>query len=248
MKDAKTQPGSVRADAKYRVVVTDKGPYAVYGRPQLNQQFILNNEERNSWYFGEGQSYEMDKEPVYLCRCGGSKNAPYCDGSHATHEWDPTLTASEKPLLDGAGMYEGPAVSLTDNESYCVFARFCDGKGRVWNLVGESGDPQKKEYTVYEANMCPGGRLSAWDNATQKPFEPHYDPSLALIEDRPMAISAGLWIRGGIPVEREDGFTYEIRNRQVACRCGQSSNKPWCDGTHASMRFRDGLPAEPKKR
>lgn len=25
---------------------------------------------------------------VFLCRCGGSKNKPYCDGSHKTVEFD----------------------------------------------------------------------------------------------------------------------------------------------------------------
>lgn len=248
MKKTNIQPGSSQADAKYHITILNDGPYLVYGQPPLNQQFIMNNEEGNSWTFAEGQTYKMDTEPVALCRCGYSKNKPYCDGSHVGADWDPTLTASEEPLLSGAELIEGPEVSLTDNENYCVFARFCDAKGRVWNLVGQSDDPQKKDYTVREANMCPGGRLSAWDNQTQQPFEPRYDPSLALIEDKPLAISAGLWVRGGIAIQREDGFTYEIRNRAVLCRCGQSSNKPWCDGTHASMKFRDGLPSEPIKK
>lgn len=188
------------------------------------------------------------EEPVALCRCGESRNKPYCDGSHEHARWDPGLTASDRALLDGARLFPGPEVSLSDNQNYCVFARFCDAKGRVWNLVGESDDPQKRDITIHEANMCPGGRLSAWDNTSQTPFEPHYDPSLGLIEDKPMAISAGLWVRGGILVEREDGSAYEVRNRVVLCRCGQASNKPFCDGTHASMMFRDGLPTEPEKK
>jgi CDGSH-type Zn-finger protein len=37
-----------------------------------------------------------------------------------------------------------------------------------------------------------------------------------------------------------DGFAYEQRNRQTLCRCGHSSNKPFCDGTHAAIDFDDG--------
>jgi CDGSH-type Zn-finger protein len=36
-----------------------------------------------------------------------------------------------------------------------------------------------------------------------------------------------------------DGFRYEIRNRVTLCRCGASKNKPFCDGTHAAIKFRD---------
>ena len=36
-----------------------------------------------------------------------------------------------------------------------------------------------------------------------------------------------------------DGFEYEVRNRVTLCRCGQSQNKPFCDGTHAQTKFKD---------
>lgn len=243
MKDVKVQNGSKQAPGKFYITVQSDGPYLVYGRPPLSQQIITPDHNGENWTFTEGMDFKMDAEqPVALCRCGHSRDKPYCDGSHVNGGWDPALTAPVESLLEGAQLFDGPVVSLTDNEHYCVFARFCDAKGRVWNLVGESDNPQKKEYTVHEANMCPNGRLSAWDNETRKPFEPKYDPSLGLIEDRPLAISGGLWVRGGIPVRTEDGTTYEIRNRVVLCRCGQSSRKPLCDGTHASMKFRDGLP------
>ena len=49
---------------------------------------------------------------------------------------------------------------------------------------------------------------------------------MGLSEDVTIGSSGGLWIRGGIPLRREAGHTYEIRNRVVACRCGQSANKP----------------------
>lgn len=236
------QKGSVKAPESFHLTVTESGPILVFGRPPLLQQFIMPNEEGENWVFREGESYSTDEQPTAICRCGASKNKPYCDGSHKTTEWDPILTASDKPLLEEAESLEGPTLILTDNEKYCVFARFCDAKGRAWNLVEQSDDPQAREYTIHEANMCPGGRLSAWDNETEKPFEPKYLPSLGLIEDPALKVSGGLWVRGGIPIKREDGRTYEIRNRVVLCRCGMSKNKPFCDGTHASAHFKDGLP------
>ena len=43
------------------------------------------------------------------------------------------------------------------------------------------------------------------------------------------------------------GKEYATQDEPTAlCRCGQSSNKPYCDGTHASMGFRDGLPGKPE--
>lgn len=246
MNDTNLQPGTKVADKKFYITILADGPYLVYGRPPLSQQFITPDGNGENWTFTEGMSYSTDSEPTALCRCGYSKNKPYCDGSHMHGDWDPRLTAPVEPLLDGAELYEGPEVSLSDNQKYCVFSRFCDARGRVWNIVSHSDQKEHRDNTVHEANMCPGGRLSAWDNASRAPFEPKYDPSLGLIEDKPLGVSGGLWVRGGIPVKTVEGESYEVRNRVVLCRCGQSGNKPFCDGTHASMKFRDGLPDAPR--
>lgn len=155
------EPGTTVAPEKYRIVIADGGPYLVYGQPPLVQQFIMPNGEGEIWYFKEGAHYSTKDEPTALCRCGYSKNKPYCDGSHEHADWDPALTASTRPLLEDAEQIDGPEITLTDNEKYCAFARFCDAKGRVWNLAEEEGQ-EAAELTIREANHCPAGRLSAW--------------------------------------------------------------------------------------
>lgn len=240
------QPGTVRAEEKFRITILDDGPYLVYGKPPLAQVFTIKNPEGEIWNFQNGTSYPMENEPAAICRCGASANKPFCDGSHMDSSWDARVTAStDEEMLSGAELMQGQTISLSDNEKYCAFARFCDGKGRVWNLVGQSDSKEARETVIREANHCPAGRLSAWDNETQKPFELKLDPSLGLLEDPSIHVSAGLWVRGGIPIEREDGRTFEIRNRVTLCRCGASYNKPFCDGNHVSAKFHDGLKGEP---
>jgi CDGSH-type Zn-finger protein len=46
-------------------------------------------------------------------------------------------------------------------------------------------------------------------------------------------------VSGGIPIQSADGFVHEKRNRVTLCRCGQSKNKPFCDGTHCEVGFDD---------
>ena len=99
MKKIDIEKGSKRADARFRITVEETGPNLVYGQPPLAQQFIMPDAEGESWYFQQGAHFPTDDEPTALCRCGASKHKPYCDGSHASARWDPTLTARDEPLL-----------------------------------------------------------------------------------------------------------------------------------------------------
>ncbi|HXR89437.1 MAG TPA: CDGSH iron-sulfur domain-containing protein, partial [Steroidobacteraceae bacterium] len=83
------------------------------------------------------------------------------------------------------------------------------------------------------------GRLVAWDKNTGAPVEPVLPVSIGVVEDPDQQCSGPLWLRGGIEVVSSDGFAYEVRNRVTLCRCGESKNKPFCDGTHIEIGFRD---------
>ena len=171
MSNLKIETGSSPAEERFSITVTETGPYLVYGRPPLAEQFIMPDESNDSWYFQEGRHFSTESEPTALCRCGASRRKPYCDGSHEKASWDPRLTAQRDALLDNAEVIDGGTLQMTDNEKYCVFARFCHPHGDAWSLTEQSDDPEARRLAVREASMCPSGRLMAWDKETMKPYE-----------------------------------------------------------------------------
>ena len=218
---------------KVKIEILKDGPYLVSGGLPLSEQHIVTNEEGESLDYREGKKYPAQAQYA-LCRCGQSGNKPFCDGTHKKVQFDGTETASREPYIQQAEAIEGPTVQLTDAENLCAFARFCDPKGRIWNLVEQTDDPETRQIVEYEAGHCPAGRLVVWDRKTGKAIEPKFKPSLGLIEDTAKQLRGPIWVRGGIPVVAADGQTYEIRNRMTLCRCGRSANKPFCDGSHAA--------------
>jgi CDGSH-type Zn-finger protein len=177
-----------------------------------------------------------------LCRCGESANKPFCDGSHARVDFDGEETASRRPFAQEAEMLSGPTMDLADDQPLCAFARFCDGYGSIWANIERTDGEQARELVAHQGTHCPSGRLVVRDNQEGEIVEPRFEPSVVLVEDPQENVSGPIWVRGGVQVIAADGFGYEVRNRVTLCRCGQSSNKPFCDGTHASIGFRADRP------
>ena len=219
------------------VVVLENGPYEVRGEVPLSGQTIVANAEGESLDWKEGPRIPSP-DGAHLCRCGHSSSKPFCDGTHKKIRFDGTETASRAPYLEQAEEIDGPAEGLTDAEPLCAFARFCDPKGKIWNTAQRPG-AGARAIVEDQAGKCPGGRLVAWDRKTRRAFEPELPPSIGLIQDPVRGVSGPLWVRGGIPVVAADGAAYEVRNRVALCRCGASGNKPFCDGSHAAIKFRD---------
>lgn len=221
-----------------RVTVTKDGPYLVSGGVPLAKYIIVSDTEGGSESWKQGKD-SPPQASYALCRCGASKHKPFCDGSHKHMRFDGSETASREPYLKQAQVMQGPDMRLTDVQGLCAFARFCDPHGQVWNQVAHTHQANVRANFIRQVGHCPSGRLVAWDKASDTAVEPPLPVSIGLIEDPGQQCSGPLWLRGGIPVVAADGFEYEVRKRVTLCRCGQSRNKPCCDGTHAAIKFRD---------
>jgi CDGSH-type Zn-finger protein len=224
---------------KMKIVVSKNGPYVVSGDIPLSIQVITPNKEGLSWDWIEGKKFET-KGTYKLCRCGNSKTRPFCDGTHSEIGFNGKETASRVPYARQTEIFEGPTLDLSDQEDLCAFARFCDPRGKIWNVIEEDGS-EARELAIREANHCPAGRLVIQDKKIGKIIEHPLKPSIGIVEDPALGCSGPLWVRGGITVESHDGVPYERRNRMTLCRCGVSVNKPFCNGSHASIKFDDGL-------
>ncbi len=223
-----------------KIVVSPHGPYRVVGRIPLSVQTITPNAQRESWDWTEGRKFDVGDE-YFLCRCGQSKNKPFCDNSHLRVGFEGKETASRRPVERQSEHLDGPTDVLSDAEVLCAFARFCDPGGKIWSLLERTDRPEIRELVVREATHCPSGRLVLYEKATGRAIEPDLPPSIGLVEDPVLGVSGPLWVRGGVRIESADGTAYERRNRVTLCRCGASTNLPFCNGSHASVRFQDGL-------
>jgi CDGSH-type Zn-finger protein len=223
-----------------RIAVQKDGPYLVTGKVPISVQVITADDEGFSWDWVEGESLPA-KSPMSLCRCGQSGTKPFCDGTHKKIKFNGKETASHATVASQSDTFDGPDLTLSDAEKLCAFARFCDPAGKIWALIERTDEPEIRELVIREAMHCPSGRLVLTDKETDDEIEEAVPLSIGVVEDPALKCSGPLWIRGGIAIESADGTRYEKRNRVTLCRCGASSNKPFCDGSHASIMFNDGM-------
>jgi CDGSH-type Zn-finger protein len=176
-----------------------------------------------------------EKPIMALCRCGQSKNKPYCDGSHAGAGFD--STAVDVSHRDRVYSYVGAKTTVYYNKLLCSHAGEC---GRLAVAVF---DPTTKPWVQPDngsleditdvVTACPSGALR-----------------MSLPGDPPQAITGE-----SVAITIEKNGPYHVTNvavgapywgegqdekKYVLCRCGLSGNKPFCDGTHRDKAWQDG--------
>lgn len=215
-----------------RIEVTEDGPYLVKGGVPLVRIEKVETEQREpvDWHVSE----ELDASEDYaLCRCGHSENKPFCSGMHGQVGFDGTETAPADGYADRSKELGGTDVTVFDDRGICSHAGFCANRvTNVWKAAGAiDDDPELRQQIVDMVGRCPSGALTL--KVAGQDAEPEREIRVAVQKDGPLLVT------GGISVQRADGEGFEIRNRVALCRCGHSSNKPLCDGSHAEAGFED---------
>jgi CDGSH-type Zn-finger protein len=219
-----------------RIVIEKDGPYWVQGDVPLvrKRQVVSEYGEPLSWE-KEG-AIPADEGEYWLCRCGHSKNKPFCDSSHRKAHFDGTETADTTASEERRRTFRGGTrLIVRKDPTLCMESGFCGmAKASLADYVAASDDTQARSLAIAMVERCPSGALTYRIEHDDPDIEPDLPCQIAdsteITSEGPIA--GPLWVTGGIPVERSDGQPMETRNRVTLCNCGASQSKPLCDGTH----------------
>ncbi|RNI13863.1 hypothetical protein EFE42_07105 [Methanohalophilus sp. RSK] len=174
------------------------------------------------------------KPTIAMCRCGGSGNKPFCDGTHMKNGFSGEKKEDRVP--DKMDTYKGKAITIHDNRGVCSHRGHCtDNLPSVFRMGVEpwidpdGADPEEIARVI---RMCPSGALSyTMDGQLHKDY-PHNAEVF-------VAKNNAYNVVGNIELEDPDGSNPETQDHYCLCRCGNSKNKPFCDGSHWYVEFED---------
>lgn len=222
------------SDPEPEIRIEADGPYRVSGSLPLARTHQIETEYGEPVDWAELEPLATGKRYA-LCRCGRSSTKPFCDDSHEELDWDSEETADRAPRSTRAQIFRGDGVVMTDDHSFCTHAGYCgDRFTNVWKMMADTADPAVRERLKHMVDLCPSGTIDHATHEGDAAEEPPFERGIAISADGPV------WVRGGVRVVGADGRAYEVRNRMTLCRCGHSANKPFCDGSHQDVGFRDG--------
>ncbi|MDX1396801.1 MAG: CDGSH iron-sulfur domain-containing protein [Gemmatimonadota bacterium] len=131
--------------------------------------------------------------------------------------------------------YEGEAVDIRFEPRRCIHSGNCvRGLGAVFqpgrkpwiDANGASADEIARVVA-----RCPSGALSMRRRDGAPEEEPDERVSVRVVPNGPVHV------RGDLTVEIPDESEPVRETRVALCRCGQSSNKPFCDNSHQEAGF-----------
>jgi CDGSH-type Zn-finger protein len=224
------------------IEVRENGPYVVHGDISLVRKRRITGEKGEAIAWQKTNTHKTDT--IYeLCRCGKSATKPFCDGTHDRIDFNGTETATTQLIGERQEILQGDGVRVKVDNSYCMHAKFCfNQNASIRKLITKRSDDNSKVNLSAMVDKCPSGTFvyELEVEGQYQEIESDLPKQIVIISaDNSESTAGPIWINGKIPIKRADGKPLETRNRMTLCRCGESKNKPFCDGSHAKIDFKE---------
>lgn len=143
-------------------------------------------------------------------------------------------------MEEKAKKYTNGEITIIWKPEICIHSTLCwkgaEGLKQVFNpserpwIKPEGADTER---IIAQINKCPSGALSFIYNKDCEDIKAVNTESIVEITE-----NGPLLVYGNITLKHNSGKE-EKRNKVTAfCRCGHSSNKPFCDGSHVKNNFK----------
>jgi CDGSH-type Zn-finger protein len=218
---------------KPKILTLPNGPYYLIN--EMEPKVVENLRNSN------GESLSTIRG-IALCRCGASKNKPFCDGTHGIIRFsnnDTEVTETGHIVKDKRKTYAGKKIIIHDNRKICSHAAECvNNLPSVFKFDARPWiDPEAAtlEESINTIRKCPSGALSYSIDGVEYKDQNERKPMVTVSKEGPYIITGGVELIGD-NLQFGDGASKE---HYTLCRCGASRNKPFCDGMHRVINFKD---------
>jgi CDGSH-type Zn-finger protein/truncated hemoglobin YjbI len=233
LNDRLARLGELQAGLPCTISVIPNGPYLVTNLVNLS-----------SWL-----GVPMPVRPLLaLCRCGRSVAKPLCDGTHARIGF--SSEPSRDRLADQVDTYVGQQVTILDNRGTCQHSGLCSERLATVFRAGQepfiAPSGGRMDEIIRAVRDCPSGALNfaidAREAREQVDLDNHREPRIEMSKDGPYRVTGRIPLVDAVGREhaRNQGASHE---HYALCRCGQSRNKPFCNGMHCYVGFHDPVPS-----
>lgn len=141
-------------------------------------------------------------------------------------------------MKDITKKYTNDDITVVWKPAMCIHSKKC------WSGLGEVFDPNRKPWIdinaassadiMEQVTECPSGALSYYKNNEKEQTESvNVETTVEVMKNGP------LMVYGNLKIKDKDGNETSKHKVTAFCRCGASSNKPYCDGTHNKINFKD---------
>jgi uncharacterized Fe-S cluster protein YjdI len=143
-------------------------------------------------------------------------------------------------MKDITKKYTNGEVTIVWKPSACIHSRICwnnaTGLPEVFNPAERpwiKPEAASTERIIEQVKKCPSGALSFYMNAESAERTEHKAESIVeVMPNGPLLVYGNLTVK-----DKEGNETHKESKVTAFCRCGQSSNKPYCDGSHVKAGF-----------